>query len=62
VSPFEFVTICFAIGDLDAGYAWLTKACADRCFELLALRLDPRFDALRGDPRFEAITQRVGLT
>ena len=61
VSPFEFLTIYFALGDGENGYAWLTKACDDRCFELLALRVDPRFDALRADERFAAVTRRVGL-
>ena len=61
VSPFEFLTIHFALGDLELGYAWLGKACADRCFELLALDVDPRFDGLRDDERFAAFTRRVGL-
>jgi serine/threonine-protein kinase len=61
VSPFEFVTITFALGDVDDGYRWLTKACDDRCFELLAMAYDPRFDALRKDPRFAAIARRVGV-
>ena len=61
VSPFEFLTIHFALGDLELGYAWLDKACADRCFELLALHVDPRFDGLRDDQRFAALTRRVGL-
>ena len=62
VSPFEFVTIYFGMGDATHGYRWLTKACDDRCFELLALKVDPRFDALRDEPRFVAAARRVGLT
>jgi serine/threonine-protein kinase len=61
VSPFEFLTIHFALGDLELGYAWLATACTDRCFELLALDVDPRFDSLRDDERFVAFTRRVGL-
>ena len=61
VSPFEFLTIHFALGDLELGYAWLDKACDDRCFELLALNVDPRFDGLRDDERFITLTRRVGL-
>ncbi len=61
VSPFEFVTIYFALGDVGRGYQWLTKACDDRCFELLALKVDPRFDGLKDDPRFLAVARRVGL-
>jgi hypothetical protein len=61
VSPFEFLTIYFAMSDTDHGYAWLTKACDDRSFELLALKVDPRFDTLREDERFVAAVKRVGL-
>jgi TolB-like protein/Flp pilus assembly protein TadD len=61
VSPFEFLTIYFALGDMEKGYTWLAKACDDRCFELLALKLDPRFDILRRDPRLAMVVQRVGL-
>jgi serine/threonine-protein kinase len=62
VSPFEFATIYFAMEENASGYHWLTKACDDRCFELLALRVDPRFDAVRGDGVFAALLHRIGLT
>ena len=61
VSPFDFVTISFAVGDFEGGLRWLTRACDDRCFELLSLKYDPRFESLRGDPRIAAVVQRVGL-
>lgn len=61
VSPFEFVTMSFAVGDMEGGFRWLAKSCDDRCFELLALKVDPRFDALRDDGRMVAVAHRVGL-
>jgi serine/threonine-protein kinase len=61
VSPFEFAIASFALGDDAKGFSWLTKACDDRAFELLALNVDPRFDALKGDPRFGVFAARVGL-
>ncbi|HWI17143.1 MAG TPA: tetratricopeptide repeat protein [Vicinamibacterales bacterium] len=61
VSPVEFMTNAFAAGDREAGFRWLTKACEERCFEMLTLKADPRFEALSDDPRFDAITNRVGL-
>jgi hypothetical protein len=61
VSPFEFVTIYLALGKVEQGYRWLTRACDDRCFELLALKVDPRFEDLRDDPRFRAAIRRVGV-
>lgn len=59
VSPFEFVALHFALGETEPGYRWLVKACDDRCFEFLALKVDPRFDPLRGDARFDAVARRV---
>lgn len=62
VSPFEFLTIHFALGETEQGYDWLARACGDRCFELLAIHVDFRFDQLRTDPRFVSVARRVGLT
>lgn len=61
VSPAEFMTLSFAAGDNEAGYRWLTKAGDDRCFDLLALKVDPRFDGLRDDRRYVAVAGRIGL-
>jgi len=61
VSPFEFALIRTALGQLDLAFKWLTKAVQDRCFELLALKVDPRFDPLKTDRRFDALTGQIGL-
>jgi len=61
VSPFEFASIHLALGQMDTGYDWLERACQDRSFELILLKVDPRFDALRDDPRFIAAVKRLGL-
>jgi TolB-like protein/tetratricopeptide (TPR) repeat protein len=61
VSPVEFMTNAFAAGDSEAGFRWLNKACDERCFEMLTLKADPRFEALSHDQRYDAVTSRVGL-
>jgi serine/threonine-protein kinase len=61
VSPIEFAAIDFALGQRDTGFEWLAKACQDRCFELVYLNVDPRFDDLRQDPRFQAVVRRLNL-
>jgi serine/threonine-protein kinase len=61
VSPFEFASIHLALGQMEAGYEWLERACQDRSFELILLKVDPRFDALRDDPRLTAAVKRLGL-
>src|SRR5690348_10877047 len=62
VSPFEFATIHFVLGHLDEGFEWLAKAYQDRCFELIVIKVDPRFDALRGDPRFPKLAAKLGVS
>jgi serine/threonine-protein kinase len=62
ISPFEFATIRFALGQVDAGFRSLKKACEDRAFDVLALKVDPRFDALKEDPRFHVLLAEIGLS
>jgi TolB-like protein/Flp pilus assembly protein TadD len=59
VSPLEFAWIQFALGDVDLGFKWLTKACEDRSFDLISIKVDPRFDPLADDPRFAALAKHL---
>jgi TolB-like protein/Flp pilus assembly protein TadD len=61
VSPLEFAWIQFALGDLDLGFKWLAKASDDRAFDLISIKVDPRFDSLREDRRFVAIATHIGV-
>ena len=61
VSPFEFATIQFALADINRGFKWLAKACEDRTFDLLSIKVDPRFDGFKDDPRFASVTRQMGL-
>ena len=45
----------------DLGFKWLNRAHRDRCFEMIALRFDPRFDVVRSDKRLETIARQMGL-
>ena len=45
----------------DEGFEWLSKAFQDRCFELISLRVDPRWQSLKGDPQFHQLFSRLGL-
>ena len=55
VAPFELASIYFALGHADEGFEWLTKSFHDRCFELISLRVDPRWQALKDHPRFHQL-------
>lgn len=61
VSPAEFAWIHFGLGDTDRGFEWLDKAAADRCFDLIAIKVDPRFDPYRDDDRFKGLIKLLGL-
>jgi TolB-like protein/Tfp pilus assembly protein PilF len=61
VSPFELAALHFALDQTEEGFRWLAKAFEDRCFELTALKVDPRWESLRGNPRFHKLFDRLGL-
>ena len=61
VSPIEFAAVRFALGQQELAFTWLDKACEDRAFDVLALKVDPRFDADKHNPRMQAILRVVGL-
>ena len=61
VSPFELASIYFALNQLDQGFQWLTKAFHDRCFELVAIKVDPKFDSVANDPRLSSLFNQLGL-
>ncbi len=61
VSPFELASVHFALGQADLGFEWLKKAFQDRCFELISIKVDPRFDSIKKDPRFASLHRQLGL-
>jgi serine/threonine-protein kinase len=61
VSPFELASLHFALGQTDEGFQWLTKAFQDRCFDLICLRVDPRWESLRSHSRFNKLLEQLGL-
>jgi serine/threonine-protein kinase len=61
VSPIEFAALRFALDQPEVAFSWLDKACEERAFDVLALKVDPRFDAERNGPRMQAILRLAGL-
>jgi serine/threonine-protein kinase len=61
VSPFEFAVVRLALGQTDEAFRWLAAACEHRAFDLLTLKVDPRFETFQDDPRLQRVIQEVGL-
>ncbi len=61
VSPLIVASLSFALQMEEQGYRWLRKAFQDRCFELLLLRVDPRFESFAKDPVFQDLARQLGL-
>ncbi|MCX6544525.1 MAG: tetratricopeptide repeat protein [Acidobacteria bacterium] len=61
VTPFEFASLHFHLGQIDESVKWLSKAVDDRSFELLSIKADPRFASLRTHPSLVPIIARVGV-
>ena len=62
VSPYDLALLYAGLGEKAQAFDWLEKACQDRPFDLVYLKVEPRLDPLRSDRRFENLLQRVGLT
>ena len=61
ISPFDFALLYLALGDIDEVFRWLHRALKDRSFEILTLKVDPRFDSVRKDARFSAVIRELGV-
>ena len=49
------------LGQRELGFRSLDKACEDRAFDVLALKVDPRFEPIRNERRFETAAKQMGL-
>jgi TolB-like protein/Tfp pilus assembly protein PilF len=49
------------LGNRDAAFALLARACTDREPAVINLRVEPRFDPLRRDARYDALLERLRL-
>ncbi|HEV8130891.1 MAG TPA: hypothetical protein VGQ81_06545 [Acidobacteriota bacterium] len=61
VSSGHFAMVHLGLGDKDAAFDWLDKACAERYAWLVFLKVDPVFDCLSSDPRFATLAGKIGL-
>lgn len=60
-SPFDLASLYLALGDRECGFKWLAQAFQNRCFEVLSIKVDPRFDPFRDDPKFKELVLQLRL-
>jgi TolB-like protein/Flp pilus assembly protein TadD len=61
VSPAYIAMVFQCLGDKDQTFEWWAKACEDRSFDPIFLKVDPLNDGLRNDPRFADLLRKAGL-
>jgi TolB-like protein/Tfp pilus assembly protein PilF len=59
--PYSFATIYAGLGEKDAAFDWLGRACDAHDAGLIWIKWDPQLENLRTDPRFQKLLSRVGL-
>ena len=60
-TPYSIAGVYAELGENDRAFEWLNKAYPSRSFDLVSLKVDPRFDNIRPDPRFHEMLRRIGL-
>ena len=61
VSAVNFANVYIGLRDQDRAMSWLEQGYKERYFEMMLLKVDPRFDSLRSDPRFEDLLRRMNF-
>ena len=61
MSPLAQAGVYSALGERDAAFEWLQRACEDGSAGLMMLRVVPLWDPLRSDPRYDDLLRRIGF-
>ena len=61
VAPFDFALVHLGLDNREAAFDWLEQAHKSRSYELVSLKVDPRFDAVRPEAKFARLLKRLGL-
>ena len=55
VSPFDIAIVQLGLGEIEPAFDALERAFQDRCYEVLWLPVDPRWDAVRTHSRYKSL-------
>ena len=58
VSPFDMAIASLGLGQTERAFDYLERAFQDRCYEVLWLPVDPRWDGVRTHPRYNSLAVR----
>lgn len=58
VSPFDMAIASLGLGETERAFDCLERAFQDRCYEVLWLPVDPRWDGVRMHPRYKSLAVR----
>ncbi len=61
VPPFDYALVNLGLGRRETSFHYLEQAYRCRSYDLVSIKVDPRFDGLRADPKFEKLLKRLGL-
>lgn len=60
--PSSFLAVVYAgLGEIDRVFKYLEMAMEESYIDLVALRVDPRWDIVRDDSRFEKLIREIGI-
>ena len=61
VPAYAIALIHAGLGEKDQALASLERACQERSWYMIFLKVDPRLDSLRSDPRFQDLLRRMNF-
>lgn len=61
VGSYSIAMVHAGLREVDLAFENFEKAFAQRDFDLVLIKIDPRLDELRADPRYASLMERVGL-
>jgi TolB-like protein/Flp pilus assembly protein TadD/tRNA A-37 threonylcarbamoyl transferase component Bud32 len=61
LSAMNMVRVLVGLGDREAAFHWLERACEEHSTAMAYINADPIYDPLRSDPRFADVLRRMNL-